>query len=364
MFSLKVLGGSMTVTTTDVRKPANRRPARRMTAMLAALTMVLAACSTSRGTDMPDYRTDRPTYHPNSDLTEQSYATTDQVLAAVAAAQQTQVLSDVAAAQLATYGTQLRTGTFDDGPEHCFDSKKPQTPAAPMDTTVLGECAYGDPKGTKQMVIYGDSRAPMWAATLERVAAISGWQVRVFARGGCPAADLQYQDITSKAPDQDCDTFHLTAVNEIRKLHPQLVITASHAGHTLANGDEPTTSQWRDAWVSTFQKLAQPGTQVAILGAIPNWDNNDARCVAAHTRDIQACSTERANAVSPLFDAEKAAAAAAGALYVDTVPWVCAEKCEPVISDMVVYYNPYHFTKEYADYLSGAMADALKPAMT
>ena len=65
MFSLKVLGGSMTVTTTDLRKPANRRPARRMTAMLAALTIVLVACSTSPGTDMPTYRTDRPTYQAN-----------------------------------------------------------------------------------------------------------------------------------------------------------------------------------------------------------------------------------------------------------------------------------------------------------
>jgi hypothetical protein len=103
---------------------------------------------------------------------------------------------------------------------------------------------------------------------------------------------------------------------------------------------------------------------VAVLGAIPTWDNNDARCLAAHTRDVQACSADRAHAVSPFFDAEKAAAAAAGAVYVDTVPWVCADKCEPVISDMVVYYNPYHFTKKYADYLSGAVAEALKPATT
>ena len=152
--------------------------------------------------------------------------------------------------------------------------------------------------------------------------------------------------------------------HEIRKLHPQLVVTASHAGHRLANGDWPTTSQWQNAWVSTIQKLAQPDTRVAILGAIPNWDNNDARCLAAHTRDVQACSTELANAVSPYFDAEKAAAAAAGAQYVDTVPWVCAEKCQPVIADNIVYYNPYHFTKEYADYLSGAVADALKPVMS
>jgi hypothetical protein len=362
MFSLKALGGSMTVTTTDLRKPANRRAARHMTAMLAALTIVLVACSTFRGTDMPTDRTDRPTYRANEDLTQQTYATTEQVLAAVAAAQQTQVLPDVAAKQLATYSDYRDPDrTFQSGPEHCFDTR--QTHVTTPNTT-FGECAYGDPNGTKHMVVYGDSHAPMWAATLERVAAISGWQVRVFAKGGCQAADLQYQDNVTHAPDSDCDTFHSTAVDEIRKLHPQLVITASGAGNKLANGDVPTTSQWQDALVSTFHKLAQPGTHVAILGALPEWQNNDALCLAAHTRDIQVCSTERANAVSPFFDAERAAASAAGALYVDTVPWVCAEKCEPVISDIVVYYNPWHFTTKYANYLTGAVADALKPAMT
>jgi hypothetical protein len=333
-----------------------------MTALLAALTIVLAACSS--GTDMPTYRSDRPTYQSNADLTQQRYATTDQVLAAVAAAEQVQVLPDVAAEQLETMRAAERTETFEEGPQHCFDKR--QTPVTARTTTeaTFGECAYGDPKGTKQMVVYGDSRAPMWGATLERVAAISGWQVRVFAMGGCPAADLRYRDYVTQVAFSDCDMFHSAAVDEIRKLHPQLVVTASQSGHTLANGDWPTPAQWQDAWMSTFQKLAQPGTRVAILGAIPGWDNNDARCIAAHIRDIQACSTERANAVSPLFDAERAAAAAAGAHYVDTVPWVCAEKCEPVIADIVVYYNPYHFTKKYGDYLSGAVADALKPAMT
>jgi hypothetical protein len=86
--------------------------------------------------------------------------------------------------------------------------------------------------------------------------------------------------------------------------------------------------------------------------------------VAAHARDIQACSAERANAISPFDAAERDAAAAVGGQYVDPVPWVCAEKCEPVISDIVLFYDPYHFTKKYADYLSGALAEALKPAMT
>jgi SGNH domain (fused to AT3 domains) len=333
-------------------KIANRRSVRCMTSAFAVLAVVLAACSTSPSADTaPQGPKKRP-----SQLTGQSYATTEQVLAAVAAAQQTRVMSDAATAHLVALSKPHK-----DGAEDCFDRR--ETNVTTTDTT-LGDCAYGDASGKKIMALMGDSRAPMWAATLERVAAISGWQVRVFAKGGCPPADLQYQNNETHAPDPGCDTFRSAALDAIQKLHPQLVVTASHAGHTLANGNMPTTSQWRDAWVSTFKTLAQPGTRVAILGSIPSWDNNDAQCLAAHTRDVQKCSTERANAVTPFFDAERDAAAAAGAQYVDTVPWVCAEKCEPVISDIVLYYDPYHFTKKYADYLSGAVAEALKPSMT
>ncbi len=338
----------MTVTTTNLRTPANRRPARRVTAVLAALTTVVAACSASPATDVPTYQT-------TSNFAEERYATTSEVLAAVAAAQQLQVLPEGAAQHLAAITNEAG------GPEQCFDKRAADVA---IHNALFGECTYGSRNGTKTMVLFGDSRAPMWAATLERVAAVTGWQLRVFAKGGCPAAELQYQNNETKAHDTDCDTFHSIAVDKINELHPQLVITTSQVGHKLANGELPTTSQWQDAWVSTFQKLTQPGTRVAILGAIPTWDNNDARCLAAHPGDVQACSTETANALSPFFDAERAAASAAGALYVDTVPWVCAEKCEPVISDIVAYYDPYHFTRQYAVYLSGAMVDALKPAMT
>ena len=337
----------------------NLLPARRIAAMLAVLTTVVAACSPSAGTDMPSYQTKgaAASGDVSTDLTNQTYVPSAQVLAAVAAAQQIQELPEGAAQHLVALS---RGETDQDGPEMCFDRRET---AAPVSASTFGECAYGDPKGTKQMVVYGDSRAPMWAATLERVAAISGWQLRVFAKGGCPVADLQYRSIETQAHDEDCDKFAPAAIEEIRKLHPQLVVMASHSGHRLVDGEMPTPAQWQDGWVSTLQKLAAPDTRLAILGAIPNWENSGAQCVAAHTRDLQECSIEPQNAVNPYFESEKGAAAAAGALYVDSVPWVCAEKCEPVIADMVVYNDPYHFTKRYGVYLAGAVAEALKPAM-
>jgi hypothetical protein len=41
---------------------------------------------------------------------------------------------------------------------------------------------------------------------------------------------------------------------------------------------------------------------------------------------------------------------------------VLAEECAPVVADVVVYYDPYPFTKAYADCLSTAVAEVLKPA--
>lgn len=312
---------------------------------------------------MPAYNADQDAGgQAELDFTKQTYATTAEVLAAVASAQSTQALPPGASEQLVAMSqvAQSNSNAEEGGPEKCFDKIDIKSSAA---YTSLGDCAYGDPNGTKLMVIYGDSRAQMWVSTLERVGAITGWKVRLVAQGGCPVADLPFQDHRTGSPDRDCDEFHATGIEVIKNLHPQLVVAASNVGHKLATGEVPTPAQWQDAWVSTFQKLTQPGTRLALLGAIPTWDNNDAQCLAAHTQDVQACSTERAKAVSEYFEAEKAAADRAGAHYVDTVPWVCADRCEPVIADTIAYYNPFHFTKRYSVYLSGAVADALAPVM-
>ncbi|WP_081529038.1 SGNH hydrolase domain-containing protein [Mycolicibacterium vaccae] len=358
-------GRTKILSTNSIRRSwSGRRRRGRLTPLLAGVVVALAACSSSGGgSDMPAYQSEQnPAESASSDLSTQTYATTAEVLEAVTAAQSTQALPPGASEQLVAMSQVARSNSNAEeaGPEKCFDKLDIRSSAA---YTSLGDCAYGDPNGTKLMVIYGDSRAQMWVNTLERVSATTGWKVRLFAQGGCPVADLQFRDNRTGVPDAACDEFHATAIEEINKLHPQLVITASNVGHKLANGETPTPAQWQDAWVSTFQKLTQPGTRLAMLGAIPAWNSNDAQCLAAHTQDVQACSTDRANAISDFFDAEKAAAAAAGAHYVDTVPWVCAEKCQPVIADTIVYYNPFHFTKRYAVYLSGAVAEALAPAM-
>ena len=108
-------------------------------------------------------------------------ATTADVLAAIKAAQ-----------TLKSVPTSLRRRLAqkdDAGPRTFFECTSVNNPSH---ANPFGNCAYGDPKGTKLMVIYGDSRAAMWGATLEGVAKRLGWKLKVFGLGGCPVPNLHF----------------------------------------------------------------------------------------------------------------------------------------------------------------------------
>jgi hypothetical protein len=312
-------------------------------------TLVLAACSTPA---TPDQSQGGTTGSATGGGNERTYATTAQVLDAVKAAQSTSSLPDSVAASL--------TKADDAGPAGGFECKPADNPAAGK---VFGQCAFGDKDGTKTMVVYGDSRAGMWAVSLAGVAAKNGWKLRAFGLAGCPVAELQFLSSTTKAPNTDCDAFHASAVAAIQALHPNLVIATSNSDQLLADGSKPTPERWQEGLASTFSKLALPGARLAMIGNMPTWANNGVRCLAAHVTAVQECSVPSADAIPNNLDAEKAATSAAGVLYVPTVQWVCADRCEPVIADTGVYANQYHFTHSYAVYLTGALAEALQPAL-
>ena len=98
------------------------------------------------------------------------------------------------------------------------------------------------------MVTYGDSRAGMWGAALEGVAAENGYKLRTFYMDGCPALDLHFMSYQTHAPDDDCYQFHQSAIAAIRNLHPDLVITTSFSTQMLADGSQPTAAQWQQGW--------------------------------------------------------------------------------------------------------------------
>jgi len=342
--------------TTTVRTRSRRRgvivaPALRSSAgLIAVAAVVLSACSTSNAPAGPQGA---------SADTGRTFATSTQVLEAVKAAQSVaDVPSSVGFLTNADWPNvtrQFDCHSVDDVPANVVDPTR----------TVFGECASGADHGTKLMVTFGDSRAGMWGAALEDIAAKNGYKLRSFHMGNCPVLDLHFFAYEKRAPDEDCYQFHQSAIAAIRKLHPDLVLVTSFSTHMLVDLSQPTADQWQKGWESTLRELTQPGTRLAMFGDIPEWDKDGSRCLAGHPIAVQKCSVPKAEGLpSGNLDAERAAASAAGALYIPTMPWVCADRCEPVIADIRVYQDRWHFTYSYTKYLTGAVAAALRPVLT
>lgn len=334
------------MTTFGIRNRRGNRAAR----WIAAAAVVLSACSTSNAPAVPQGAATNP---------GRTVATAAQVREAVKAAQTIDTLPD-SVGFLTKADWPLAKGHFDchpvvGVPDNIVDPKR----------TEFGECASGAEHGNKLMVVFGDSRARMWGAALEGIAAKNGYQLRTFLMAACSPLDLHFFSYEKRTPDADCDEFRPSAIAAIRKLHPNLVIVTSFSTHMLADGSQPTPAQWQKGWETTLKELTQPGTQLAMLGDIPHWENDDAHCLAGHVMAVQQCSVPQSEGIpSGNLAAEKAAATTAHALYIPTVPWVCAERCEPVIADVRVYQDRFHFTNAYTVYLTGALGEALQPALT
>jgi len=337
------------VTTTPVT-PVLRSSA----ALLAAAAFALSACATSHA----------PGSTPGAAINSDGpFATTAQVLEAVKAAQGIDDLPDSVGGFLTKADWPMATGHFDC---HQVDPHEVGLPANVLDPSMseFGQCAAGAEHGTKLMVTFGDSRAGMWGAALEDIAARNGYQLRTIHMANCPPLDLHFFSYEKHAPDGECYQFRQSAIAAIRKLHPALVIVTSFSTHMLADGGQPTAAQWQQGWASTLKELTQPGTRLVMFGDIPDWERDDAHCLAGHVTAVQKCSVPRSEGTpSGNLGAEQAAASAAKALYIPTLSWVCADRCEPVIADIRVYQDRFHFTDSYTKYLTGAVGEALQPAL-
>jgi hypothetical protein len=330
----------------------SRSGQRGVAALVAVATVVLSACSASRAPAVPQ------------GAPGPAVATTAQVLEAVKAAQTINTLPDSVGYFLTKADWPMAMGHFDC---HPVDAREAGLPADLLHPSIseFGQCAAGAEHGSKLMVTFGDSRAGMWGAALEGIAAKNGYKLRTFHMGDCAPLDLHFFSYEKHTPDQDCAQFRPSAIAAIRKLHPDLVIVTAFSTHVLADGSQPTAAQWQTGWESTLRDLVQPGTRLVMLGDIPDWETDDAHCLAAHVTAVQKCSVPRSEGMpSGNLGAEQAAAAATGTLYIPTLPWVCADRCEPVIADTRVYQDRFHFTNTYTVYLTGAVGEALQPALT
>lgn len=231
-------------------------------------------------------------------------------------------------------------------------------------------CVFGDPEGSRSVVVVGDSHAAQWLPAFDAIGKELGWRVELLTKAGCPAAWLSfriaYQSSTERliGPPPGCLPWLENTLARISASHPDAVILSSCNGCEYMVDDEGkllTREAWAAGLRETLDRLHASATTAIILGDIPRLKLS-IDCLALHPGDVQKCAQPRELAAGATYnDIERQVAETAGAPFVDVTPWFCGTVCSPVIGDMLVYTNDYHVTGTYAAFLTGELRAALQP---
>ena len=230
--------------------------------------------------------------------------------------------------------------------------------------TSIPACMFGDPVATRTMVLLGDSHAGMWFQALNDIAMRTHWKLAYLGKGWCPAEMLNFNDPPGwGAPGgvyAACNEWHQFAINRINRLKPNLVIVTDEddGGPNNTYYDE---SQWQQGLTDVFQAIKVPNVRYEVIGNIPALPKAGPDCLSQNSHDVQRCIAPLSEALPKAYatTAEETAVRAVGGTYIDVVPWFCSRVCSPVIGKFGVYFDDFHITTPYSQFLEGVLTQAL-----
>jgi len=249
----------------------------------------------------------------------------------------------------------------------CFAGFGPRS--APAD------CRFGDPNGSRVVVLIGDSHAAAWFPGFDAAARRSGWQLWFWAKSGCGYAQVREFLAAFHREYTECSDWRRSAMTRVAALpHVDLVVlgrSISYLGELLdAHGSvldrQAAAPVWAAGADAALRSLSAGGRSVALLRDVPRPGFDVPACLSEHGTDPAACSFPRAGHVLPdaqLWRAETDVVRAHGVTAVDLTPAVCpGDPCQVVTpGGAIIYRDDHHLTATFAREAAGAVQDAISP---
>jgi hypothetical protein len=228
------------------------------------------------------------------------------------------------------------------------------------------DCSYGTATADAghTVMLLGDSEAMNWVPGLLAVLEPAGWRLQILTSGQCPGFEIGVVDMQfSTSFTGGCLAHQRWALGQVQTAKPAMVIITSSETSlprlaTGTTGDAAGT-EWQAALAHTLTQL-RGVTESLVLSPSP-WVMGLQQC-APTGRDPAGCVAIPGSGWQVQQRAEEAAAAAAGARYVDTHLWLCTASglCPSFVGHTPVRWDSSHFTQQYAQGLGGEFHQLLR----
>lgn len=239
--------------------------------------------------------------------------------------------------------------------------------------TATGDCVFGDPTGTKTVVLFGDSHAAQWFPALETLANEQNWRLVSFTKSACPVAWVLPQNRQLGRAYNECNQWREAIVNKIIALQPAIVVMGYYRYVSLprAEMDGIRADQWQEGMQQTFKRFDEASIPVAVLrdSLHPGFDVPTclARKAASPWRNLN-CDYSRQPALDSMEYqlTRNAARPFKQVSFIDLSSEICAgDDCSPVDinSGVVLFRDNHHLTTAAVRQMAPQLNTALLAAM-
>ncbi|MEI8080435.1 MAG: acyltransferase family protein [Actinomycetes bacterium] len=232
------------------------------------------------------------------------------------------------------------------------------------------DCYYGVLGSKTTIALTGDSHSMQWYGAALAMANSRGWRLHMMPMPSCQIADVRLgKPLVDADNSDDCRRFGREVIDRLIREHPAVVMLSARNGYQEAvdaDGRTRTPEESKqliaDGTARYVAELRAAGITVVFLRDTPTFAGSVPTCVAEHLANPSDCDVTLDTSSLTDTTAMAQAVQASGAVWVDTLPWVCptGPTCTAVDDALIKYRDEQHMTYMFSATLADELGRKIK----
>jgi peptidoglycan/LPS O-acetylase OafA/YrhL len=223
-------------------------------------------------------------------------------------------------------------------------------------------CTLGDASSATKVVVFGDSHAHMWLPAMDQVGKRDGFAVVPVIKWGCSPTALGQLEERGGSENTGCVEFRSWALDQIRRLEPELVVVSSRAyppDLLLSGRFDP--DEWRQAAFEGMSDVDALGFSSVLMGDVSHLEERPTRCLAKLSSTMATCTDPVDPRVIATNRGLAAGAREAGVRFVDVNRLACLEaQCPMVAGQISTFRDKQHLSATWVRHVADPLGELLR----
>ena len=232
---------------------------------------------------------------------------------------------------------------------------------AKRDETSDELCTLGDASSATKVVLFGDSHAHMWLPALDQLGKRDGFAVVPVVKWGCSPTALGQLEERGGSENTACFEFRSWALDQIRRLEPELVVVSSRAyppDLLLSNSFDP--EEWRQAAFEGMRTVDDLGFPSVLMGDVSHLEERPTQCLARLDSTMATCTDPVDPRVIATNRALADGAREAGVRFVDVNRLACLDGlCPMVAAHISTFRDKQHLSETWVRHVADPLGELL-----